>query len=165
MNGVKQEIPITGVYLIDSCLKDTRLVITGYDFTTNLKDNAKFIVGLRIASIAFRVLGSVLGSCCVTYVFNGNLLFAVPLFIVSHDCIVLGNNISNGVKIFIDDVLKWEFFNGVKKLANIAWNRINDIKGLEKDLEEVGFEAILKDVKSGTIMEGWKETYSVLTAS
>ncbi len=165
MNAVESKDVVTGVYLIDSWLKDTRLAITGYDFTRNLKDNAMDIAGLRITSIALRALGVALGRYCITCFFSGNLLLSIPLFVLSHDFIVMGNNLSNGIKVCVDDLLKGDLFRGVKKITQVIQEYFDDTQKFKKDLAEIKFEVLWKEVKVGTIMEGWKETYSFLTAN
>ncbi|MES2198976.1 MAG: hypothetical protein V4489_02260 [Chlamydiota bacterium] len=167
MGSIGQDGRVTGVYLIDSWLRDTRLSITGYDFVCGSEDNAKFVLGLRITSVALRLLGVVLGKYFMTSILSGRLLVSIPLFILSHDCLVVGNNLSDEIKNSIDSLTskdstianvvfkvgeflgvlseKDEFLQVVKKTLYVAWKNLNNLEGAWED-PEGAFQAIKKDL-------------------
>lgn len=163
---------VTGYYLADSWLKDVKLTITGYDFTCGLGDDAKVILALRVTSITLRALGVFLGRHFISYALGANFLFAIPLFILSHDFVLVGNNLSsfiasnltNGIKLNVDDFRKLEFIFVVKKVSQAVLKNFDDLEALKKDLKGISLDAVIKELKVGTIMEGWKETYTFLTS-
>jgi hypothetical protein len=165
MNRAGEGREVVGLYLADSWLKDVRLAITGQDFRDGIDDKAAFTAGLRVTSIALRALGVFLARGCVIALLGGNLLTAASLFVLSHDFVVLGNNISGLVDRFSEGVL----YKGARKLAQIVKKNITNFPELIKayeELDEVKDKALFKEVKAGTIMEGWKEmTFSLLESN